>query len=66
MEKYRGPKYYFQEEVEKLMTTDELKQFAEWFDGQTGPLVDGKCAYYVHDVNRFLKLVRENVPTYWD
>ena len=61
-----GDDYYFDEDIKKMLTNDEYIKFNEWISGQTGSFIDGKCAIFAHDVNRFLRMIREGIPTYFD
>jgi len=62
-----GPSHYIEEDLKKMMTKKEFEQFGKWMYGQTGLVRrDGKCGYYSWDVERFLKLVRKGIPTYFD
>lgn len=47
-------KYYTQKEIDEL-TAGYEKWFEQFIYGQTCPLIEGKCAYWKHDVDRFLK-----------
>jgi hypothetical protein len=54
-------------DLESLMNKKELKKFYKWIGGQTGPILPtGEFAYYLHDVERFIKKIRFNIPTYFD
>lgn len=58
--------YYFEADLELFMSKSELKKFDKWIRGQTCALIDGKMVFYSWDVERFLKLVREKIPTFFD
>lgn len=60
------PYGYFKEDIVEMMSGKELKQFGTWIEGQTGMIVEGRLLYYTHDVLRFLNLVRNGQPTYFD
>jgi hypothetical protein len=54
-------------EIEEMLNKNELKQFNKWIYGQTCGLDDeGGILYYSSDVYRFLRMIREGTPTYWD
>jgi hypothetical protein len=57
---------YFMKDIIEMMSAKELRQFGAWMNGQTGMIVDGNLLYYTHDVLRFLNLVRNGQPTYFD
>ncbi|HLD91053.1 MAG TPA: hypothetical protein VI911_08590 [Patescibacteria group bacterium] len=58
--------YYTCEDIEKELTKEELKQFSKWINGQTCGIVDNQCVYYSEDVERFIRMVRKGIPTYFD
>lgn len=53
-------------EAVSCLTGPEKRQFNKWFCGQTAPLIEGKCGIYRHDLTRFVEMVRQGKPTYWD
>jgi len=68
MEKIEGQLYaYSDKDIKLFLTKQERKKFYQWMSGQTGPVLkDGTCGYFRHDVERFIKLIRAKVPTYFD
>lgn len=58
---------YSYEEIIKFMSKKELTEFDKWMFGQTCGLDDNhQPIYYTWDVERFLNLIRNKVPTFWD
>lgn len=58
---------YSGKELKAILTKKEQKQFDRWFYGQTAALDnDGHVLVYEWDLLRFIGLVRQNIPTYWD
>lgn len=57
---------YTRNEIKTFMTKEEFKKFGDWMCGQTVMVVKGKHICYSLDVKRFLKMVRLNIPTYFD
>lgn len=56
-----------EEDLKARLTPLERKKFYKWFNGQTGIILDtGELGYYLHDVDRFIKLYRQGVRTYFD
>jgi hypothetical protein len=56
-----------QEDLDARLTPLERKQFKKWMGGQTGIILDtGEFGYYLHDVERFIKLYRHGVKTYFN
>ena len=53
-------------DVDLMLTKPEQIKFKEWIRGQTGELIKGKFAVYFWDLKRFLELIREGKPTYFD
>lgn len=61
------PYGYTIKQVEEILTKTELKKFDKWFIGQTCTGDNnGNMIVYTHDLERFVRLVRNNTPTYWD
>lgn len=62
--------YYLLDDVKKMLSKKELREFGKWMYGQTCPLIKvgelEECAYYEEDVIRFIGLIRYNIPTYFD
>jgi hypothetical protein len=55
------------EQVKEIMSAEELIRFNKWMDGQTCSSDDeGNTVIYTHDVERFLRMERNSIPTYWD
>jgi len=60
---------YVIKEVKKLLRHYKIpyRKFNKWFIGQTYMVLDnGKIGYFTWDVQRFIKMEVDNVPTYWD
>lgn len=58
---------YTDREIQAFMTVREYERFRKWMRGQTmTENSDGELISYSWDVDRFLLMVREGVPTYWD
>jgi len=56
-----------EEDLKARLSPRELKKFKIWFNGQTGMLLEnGELDYYLHDVDRFIRLYRNGTPTFWD
>ena len=55
-----------EKDLKARLTPQERKKFATWFNGQTGIILDGECCYYLHDAERFIKLYRHGIKTYFD
>jgi hypothetical protein len=54
-------------DLNDLLSKSERKKFNKWICGQTGVLIaSGELAYFLHDVERFIKQIRFKVPTYFD
>lgn len=45
-------------DIEKLCTPEEYARFGDWFNGQTGAIIEGKFIVYKWDWDRFL----QNLP----
>jgi len=58
--------YYLDEDIKRIMSKSEIEKFEGWIYGQTVGVVRGKVAYYSWDVERFLRLIRKGVPTFFD
>ena len=59
------------EEAQELIQERVWKHFAEWMNGQTGPVVKDKrgrmvAGVFRHDVERYLDSLLEGKPTYFD
>lgn len=58
---------YTYEEIKSFLTEKELKRFNDWIYGQTCDVDEmNELLIYAWDVQRFVEMVRNNVPTYWD
>ena len=65
--KARHPMGYTGEEIATFMSKGERTKFFAWMNGQTGGVSeDGDMLFYTWDVKRFLAMVREGTPTYFD
>lgn len=65
--KYEGIWVCTKEDLNVRLTPLERKKFNTWFNGQTGIILDtGEFCYYLHDVERFIKLYRHGIKTYFD
>jgi hypothetical protein len=54
-------------DLDDLLTPLEYRKFKKWINGQTGMILEtGEFTYYLHDVERFIKLYRHGVKTYFD
>ena len=55
-------------EVKKLLKENKLKwsDFSKWMNGQTVGMKDGEIDYYDWDVQRYIQLLVNNKPTYFD
>ena len=54
-------------DVEKKLYEAFIEKWDEFMKGQTvGKYKDGAIDYYDHDVERFLALYLEDVPTFFD
>ena len=52
--------------IPKLLNKTERPKFKKWICGQTGELLKHGLGVYTWDVRRFIELVREGKPTYFD
>jgi hypothetical protein len=60
-------KDYSNYEIEEMLNKEEYKQFSKWIYGQTCSLNDmGEALVYSHDLYRFLRMIRQGIPTYFD
>ena len=50
----------------KKQSKKVFSRFMKWMYGQTTALVDGKCLYYRHDVQRGLDFILHKKTTYFD
>lgn len=59
---------YTFEEIKSFLTEKEFKRFNDWIYGQTCGIDEktNELLIYAWDVQRFVEMVRNNVPTYWD
>jgi hypothetical protein len=68
--KFLKPKHkygYYEQQVRDMMEDSEWSKFLSWMTGQTVMATKaGKTVFFTRDVQRFLELVRNGVPTYWD
>jgi hypothetical protein len=68
MERIDGKVWVFtKNDIKELLSKKEQKKFGKWMEGQTGVILDsGEFGYFAHDVERFIKFTRFNIPTYFD
>jgi len=68
--KIQGPLHqfgYYDSQLNEIFNKKELKKFYDWMNGQTVMCdEDGRTIYYMEDVIRFLRSIRDGIPTYWD
>lgn len=65
---YPDHQYGYTDSLLKVeLSAKEFKKFIKWMDGQTCALADtGELVYYIHDVYRGLRFIRDKTTTYWD
>lgn len=59
---------YTYEEIRSFLTEKEFRKFTNWMGGQTCSIDEktNELLIYAWDVQRFVEMVRNKVPTYWD